>query len=794
MLLLRPWRLANRHQALRPNPEQGYSCQFTGRLTNKIRRNGLLNCVVLFPCRLVLPLLTAVASAIPVWASATPITAASVRAVAEAPAAKPIPVLSPPASSGVLMLKVRRSATSIDLLVEGTGPAPTLQQRLAGEAWQGLLRTTSPTGLRLGPQRISSPEAGLQSVSFSGTGREYQLDVVPAPGLPIGRPVISADGRNLLISFPAPSAMPQQTASLDLLTPGSIPQPFFAPPLQQRAVAPPLGDMAVGTMVLRNRSFINVSGPPVTMTLRNAPARDALMALAQMGGYGFVYVDDTASASAGSTSPGSAGTATGQQRPISIAFQGEAYARAMNAVLLAAGLQGRREGNMILAGPTVLSKSFGTQLSKNYRLNQASAASASDYLASLGASITKVSVITNSVSQGTSQNQQVAGASTSQQTTTQNVTTTETYGGGVGPLKGLIGTTDSRLQTITLIGEPQLVAVGESYLRQIDLRQRQVALSVKILDISLDNDAAISNSFAFRYGNNFIVSDRGQLVGSFGNLLPPRAELPGVGTGLGYPYNFPATPPVNPGQSYPSDNFFNVLQALIVSSNAKTLASPTLFLTDNPEANQSNEPSVSSETGESGSASLQVRPVTDPGSPIGRNRANEAYVVVGENVIQSYTVTPGSGTSPNTCRPILGVAGLTLGARVKRIDDNGFVTFNLSPAITAVTKGTTLIQGCGTVNTLTVRALDSGDVRVRDGQTLVLTGVISDSDFQVIRKWPILGDIPFVGQFFRDSSGTRKKRELVILVTPRIVNDDEGGTFGYGYRPETRDAARFLGS
>jgi type IV pilus assembly protein PilQ len=105
-----------------------------------------------------------------------------------------------------------------------------------------------------------------------------------------------------------------------------------------------------------------------------------------------------------------------------------------------------------------------------------------------------------------------------------------------------------------------------------------------------------------------------------------------------------------------------------------------------------------------------------------------------------------------------------------------------------------LVQGCGVVNTLTVRALDSGDVRVRDGQTLVLTGVISDSDFQVIRKWPILGDIPLVGQFFRDTSGTRKKRELVILVTPKIVNDSEGGAFGYGYRPETREAARLLGS
>jgi type IV pilus assembly protein PilQ len=134
----------------------------------------------------------------------------------------------------------------------------------------------------------------LQSVSISGTGSEYQLDVVPAPGLPIGRPVVSADGRNLLISFPAPSAMPQQTASLDLRAPGSIPQPSFAPPLQPRAVAPPLGDMAVGSMVLRNQGFVNLRGPRVTLNLRKAKALDALLLLTRMGNYGFVFVDDRA--------------------------------------------------------------------------------------------------------------------------------------------------------------------------------------------------------------------------------------------------------------------------------------------------------------------------------------------------------------------------------------------------------------------------------------------------------------------------------------------------------------------
>jgi len=64
-------------------------------------------------------------------------------------------------------------------------------------------------------------------------------------------------------------------------------------------------------------------------------------------------------------------------------------------------------------------------------------------------------------------------------------------------LRGLTGTTDSRLQTITLVGDSRLVAIGESYLKQIDLRQRQVALTVQILDINLENALISTNSFAF---------------------------------------------------------------------------------------------------------------------------------------------------------------------------------------------------------------------------------------------------------------------------------------------------------
>jgi len=182
---------------------------------------------------------------------------------------------------------------------------------------------------------------------------------------------------------------------------------------------------------------------------------------------------------------------------------------------------------------------------------------------------------------------------------------------------------------------------------------------------------------------------------------------------------------------------------------------------------------------------------SDNNATIGRTKANESYVTVGEQVITNYTVTSGTQGNGNSCQPEFGIAGLTFGARVSKIDDNGFVTFSMSPAITAALRQQP-VAGCGPIDILAVRRLDTGSARVRDGQTLIMTGVISDADRQEVSKWPILGDVPIIGQFFRSSNNNRAKRELVILVTPRIINDSEGGNFGYGYQPGTNDSRRLL--
>ena len=739
------------------------------------------------------------------------------------------PMSQPLQARESLALRIRRAPSGVEVVVEGVGAQPVLQQRINGGVWEGRLQTQGQPRLANGGQQLSDPGASLARVAISGSGQSFKLEVVPVPGQTLQEPVISADGRNLILQFKGLATAPTlQTGRLDLNTPGSVPQSRYAPPLRPRAVAPPLGDMAVGTMVLQNRSFVNVSGPPVTLTLNNAPAKDALMALARLGGYGFVFVGDGGDVSSdlGQTA---AGDVPGGANPVSMSFQNESYARALNGVLLASGLQGKLDGRTLLVGKAAATKTFGPQMSKVIRLNQVSAQSAAEYLGNLGATFNLTNTITTTTGEAASVGTAQLSDATSQESSTTLLS--ESFGASSGPLRGLVVTTDSRLQTVTLVGDSQLVAVAEKYLKQIDLRQRQVALSVRILDVALDNDSQISNSFAFRSGNAFIVSDQGQLLANFGAFKPPSSPqggLPGQfsaaedttplsGTGaLGEenafldqpqtPFPFPGSPtvpggpfrpgfgtnqnPLQPGVTeideegsvtfepptrfqYPANQFFDFLRAQIQSSSTKVLASPTLIIQEGDEGSRGTDASSISSDGR-----------------VGRSRSNEALVSVGTRLITSYQVRQDENGNI-FCQPEFKNAGLTFGARVDKIDDNGFVTFSLSPEVSAETQ-IQLVENCGNVSIINSRQLDTGKVRVRDGQTLVLTGVIQDADVQAVTKWPVLGDIPFIGQFFRSSGGSRAKRELVILVTPRIIDDTQGGNYGYGYRPSLPAARQIM--
>lgn len=71
------------------------------------------------------------------------------------------------------------------------------------------------------------------------------------------------------------------------------------------------------------------------------------------------------------------------------------------------------------------------------------------------------------------------------------------------------------------------------------------------------------------------------------------------------------------------------------------------------------------------------------------------------------------------------------------------------------------------------RNLELKNIRVKDGETIVIGGLISEEETQSVKKIPLLGDLPVVGVLFRQSSSSKSKQELVIMITPHIVYDDE---------------------
>jgi len=712
------------------------------------------------------------------------------------------------------------------------GANPEIRMGQQGAGLEIEVTTSQATELAAGIRQLSLTDVGFASVELDGGGNRFVLRVQPVQGRGVPKPVVTDDGQSVRLTFAA-QTLPQQVAgSYNIRTPGQVPVSNFVPPLRQRAYAPPVGDMAVGTMVLRNPSYVALKGPPITLTTRNASARDVLMLLAQMGGYNFAFADigaNTSSGSVGSQLPPGSGLVT-------VAFQREPLERAFNFVLLSSGLQAKLEERTVVVGLNVLAKTIGNQVSRVYRLNQVSPDGAADYLANLGATITKTNTITSTSNESSSTGVTTANSSASTSSTSTQ-TVIESFGAPQGPLRGLVGTTDKRLGTITLIGGSYLVSVAEGYLKQLDLRKRQVAVNVKILNIDLENDTSVDNSFSTRIGNTFIVNDSGQALVNFGTLKPPgeglgSGKFDGSGTPLTAvtPFSFPdneqlfnnrvqgSTPfdgnvlPKPSGGFQSSDRFQFARPGFGTYTNPgqpglgvsqyelRPLFSPAGALTGYNVVEKTGNPAIPNNMKYPNglvdylSAAIQSRntkTLADPTLLV--QEGEKAKVEAITSVITNVQVTNNANntTTSTTTREN---AGLTLEVQAEKIDDNGFITLRMTPqASIPVPAGTLSIGGVDVaISNIVKRSLDSGRVRLRDGQTLFLTGVIQESDTALVSKWPVLGDLPFFGQFFRKTNTGRRKSELVIVVTPRIIDDEQGGSYGYGFQPSSAEARRLI--
>ena len=111
------------------------------------------------------------------------------------------------------------------------------------------------------------------------------------------------------------------------------------------------------------------------------------------------------------------------------------------------------------------------------------------------------------------------------------------------------------------------------------------------------------------------------------------------------------------------------------------------------------------------------------------------------------------------------------------ISADGYVALNIKPSYSTI-KERVYSQNAAGVSEIAAtllqrRNLNLSNVRIKDGETLVLGGLVQETENKETTKLPILGDIPVLGFFFRNTHTTKTKEELIILITPHIIKDSE---------------------
>lgn len=493
-----------------------------------------------------------------------------------------------------------------------------------------------------------------------------------------------------------------------------IPQPQVqtAPPFLPRAVAPPVGDIAIAESSINQAGIDLGSNERIPkLLLRDAPAREVLSLLARAAGLNLVFTSEG----------GEGGEGAGGDGPlVTLDIEDESVNDVFNHVLRITDLRANRVGRSIYVGPQ-LPLGARSVISRTLRLNQVSASDAAGYLASLGATATQITtqpeievVTTEGAVEGAAA---VSRTIETQTTEVEEISFDPDEDSGVAvPLAGLQAVADSRLNSLTLVGEPELVELATEYLTRLDLRRRQVAINVKVIDLNL---ASTEN-----FGVSFTYLNNGLSIGTAGGFTGT------INTNTPTPF---------------SQQLLVEINAAISDQNAKIITDPTLII---------QEGQVSS-------------------------------VALVESVLTSIETEIDGDSGVRTQTPVFEDAGLILTVQVERIDDNGFVTFNVSPTISSPQPAIPFETEAGTqfLTPISRREVSSGSIRVRDGQTLLLAGIIQEGETASVTKVPILGDLPIIGALFRSSQTVGQRDEVIVMLTPEILDDSDQSTWGYSYTP-----------
>ncbi|MEH2340237.1 MAG: AMIN domain-containing protein [Nostoc sp.] len=620
---------------------------------------------------------------------------------------------------GIASVEVNQlDANSIRVTVTGSNDAPGSQPVMRSP--NGITLSFSPsTGTTASVPTPTAPTAPISTAPPVTTPAQPSQN----PGVLVPNPEITIDGQ------PTQAAGPGQPVSQ-------------APPFLPRAVAPPVGDIAISATDASPSTIDLATQERVPrLVLRDAPVREVLSLLARAAGLNLAYVGGE---QGGGGQPGADANAPAVSQTISLDIENEPVQDVFNYVLRLSGLEANRSGRTVFVGAK-LPNATRDMVVRSIRLNQVRASTALDYLVGLGAESATIkerlitTTKTSSVGQADQGGSQQSESSSSTESSVQ--TRRAEFKDSTPLLRGLQALGDERTNSITLIGPPKLIDIAIAQISSLDIRRRQVAVNVRIIDVNLLAANDFNTSFSFGVGNNFFTSEGGAASLNFGGSRPAsRTEaansltstpiINNLASTLTSPYQFPK-------------RLLASLQAQVTNGNAKILTDPTLIVQE-------------------GQAAV----------------INLTQEVVGQ-ITTTIVDTPGG--SRQLTQATKQDVGLTMQVKIDRIDDNGFVSLSVAPSVSSPQSD--VDTGNGRITLISKRDLNSGLIRLRDGQTLILSGIIQDSDRTSVSKIPILGDIPLLGSLFRRTNKINQRQEVIVLLTPQIMDDSENSSYGYNYAP-----------
>ncbi len=303
-------------------------------------------------------------------------------------------------------------------------------------------------------------------------------------------------------------------------------------------------------------------------------------------------------------------------------------------------------------------------------------------------------------------------------------------------------------QLVVLATDKELVEVDELVAR-LDTQTKQVLIEGRLLETSFNPSTAKGIDWSGTLANQHITMGNNALPGVA--PTPPQTIIDANGN----PLTVPGTPgtiggilsPVPPNliMSLTKGSFFNPATAFL---NADGVSAVLSFLNQYTETRIISSP----------------RTVTLDNEP--------ALIEVGTLY---PIVNTTAGTANTTGGSQITYSNLTVRLKVTpRISANNYVHLNVTPTVMRL--GPLVRSTVGgvnnAVNSFLTRELQTS-VMIPSGDTLVMGGLISDEINSGNIKVPILGDIPGLGYLFRQDVKNRSKNNLIVFLTPTIVQDED---------------------